>query len=88
MTSLFAPPTPEQLQELLNGPAQEPPVGAVPNFKDPSNLNNYLIWALVLCVFVATLTLFLRLYTKAFIIRSIAYEDCKWNVSRFGSTDV
>ncbi|KAL6715492.1 hypothetical protein ACLMJK_006453 [Lecanora helva] len=67
--------TPEQLQELLDGPAQKPPVGVVPNFKNSSTLAEYLILTLVLSLIIATLSLLFRIYTKAFILRSINFED-------------
>ena len=77
MASPNAPLTPEQLRKLLDGPAAEPPPGILPNFNDPSNLDKYLIVTCVFCVSFATVTLLLRMYTKVYLIRSIAYEDCE-----------
>jgi hypothetical protein len=70
-------PTSEQLQTLLNGPAAMPSAGVLPNFVDPPNLNAVIIPILTLCLFLATLAVLARVYTKMFIIRSTAYEDCK-----------
>ncbi|KAL6715498.1 hypothetical protein ACLMJK_006459 [Lecanora helva] len=67
--------TPARLQELLNGPAGTPPTGVLPKFDDPPSLKKYLVVTLVLCITVTSLSLFLRMYTKIFLIRSIAYED-------------
>ena len=69
--------TPESVQMLLNGPAGTPPAGVTPNFDNPPNLNTYVVFTLVLCVSFATVALLIRFYTKLFLIRSIAYEDCK-----------
>jgi hypothetical protein len=69
--------SPEELQILLNGPAATPPAGVVPNFDDPPTLDAIIIPILTLCLTLATLAVLARAYTKLFIIRSIAYEDCK-----------
>ena len=69
--------TSEQLQVLLNGPAGTPPVGITPNFDGPPNLNAFVTLTLTFCVTFTTLAVFMRMYTKLFLIRSIAYEDCK-----------
>lgn len=81
MTVLSASPTPEQaheLQELLNGPAGKPPEGVVPNFLDPFSLDAIAITTLTLCIVFATLLVWARIYTKIFLMRLIAYEDCKY----------
>ena len=69
---------PEQLQELLNGPAGTPPVGVIPNLDDPPNLDTYVILTITVCMTFATVAVLLRIYTKILITRSLAYEDCKW----------
>ena len=68
--------TSEKLQALLNGPASTPPAGVVPNSHNPPNLNAFLIVTLTLALTFGTLAILMRLYTKLFIIRSVAYEDC------------
>ncbi|CAD6580725.1 MAG: hypothetical protein ASARMPREDX12_000255 [Alectoria sarmentosa] len=68
-------PTPEQLQALLNGPAGTPPTGVVPRTQNPPNLNAFLILTLTLVLTFGTLAVFMRMYTKLFIIRSVACED-------------
>ena len=81
MTTPTTTPTPEQLQAelqaILNGPAATPPAGVTPNFHDPPNLNVVITLVLTLCTSFATLAVLLRMYTKQFLIRSWAYEDCK-----------
>lgn len=72
--------SPEQtqaaLRTLLEGPAMNPPAGVVPNFDDPANLDIYVTLAITLCVASSTLTVVLRMYTKVFILRVLAWEDC------------
>ena len=73
--------TPEQaqaaLRALLEGPAASPPPGVVPNFDDPANLNTLVTLTITLCVTFATLAVLLRMYTKVFILRALAWEDCR-----------
>lgn len=67
----------EQLQMVLDGPAESPPAGIVPNFKNPANLNALIALTTTLCMTFGTLAVLIRMYTKVFLIRSLAYEDCK-----------
>ena len=73
--------TPEQaqaaLQTLLEGPAMSPPAGTIPNFHDPPNLDAFVALTIALCVTFGTLAVVLRMYTKVFILRALAWEDCK-----------
>ncbi|KAF6239921.1 hypothetical protein HO173_001529 [Letharia columbiana] len=71
----MATPTTAPIQTLLNGPAGTPPAGVVPNFQDPPNLNAFLILTLTLVLTFGSLAVLMRMYTKLFIIRSVAYED-------------
>lgn len=54
-----------------------PPAGVISNFHDPPNLDVFVILTIVLCATFATLAVLLRMYTKIFIIRALAWEDCK-----------
>ncbi|CAD6593760.1 MAG: hypothetical protein ASARMPRED_007916 [Alectoria sarmentosa] len=71
--------TPEQaqaaLQTLLEGPAMSPPAGTIPNFHDPPNLDAFVALTIALCVTFGTLAVVLRMYTKVFILRALAWED-------------
>lgn len=69
--------SPETIQELLNGPALAPPPHVTPNLVNPPNLNNYWIATLVICIFISTLTVFTRMYTKIFIAHKVAWADCE-----------
>lgn len=76
--------TPEQaqaaLRTLLEGPAMSPPAGVVPNFHNPANLDVFVTLTITLCVTFGTLAVLLRMYTKMFIIRALALEDCKFSI--------
>ncbi|MCJ1405824.1 hypothetical protein MMC11_009054, partial [Xylographa trunciseda] len=63
------------IQEILNGPALAPPPGITSDLNSPDNLSNGLNIVLTLCLISTTTAIFLRLYTKRFIIHNIAYED-------------
>ena len=76
MAASTAVPSPEQLQTLLNRPAGTSPTGVVPNFQNPPNLKAFLPLTLALAMSFGTLAVCIRMYTKLFIIRSVAYEDC------------
>ena len=64
------------LRELLEGPAMSPPTGVVPNFHDPPNLDAFVALTVTLCIGFGTLAVVLRMYTKVFILRVLAWEDC------------
>ena len=64
-----------ETQALLDGPAGTPPVGVLPTFDDSRNMNIAVIVGL--CLASATLLVLMRMYTKLFLLRSRAYEDCE-----------
>lgn len=72
--------TPEQaqaaLRTLLEGPAISPPAGVIPNFHDPSNLDVFVALTMTLSVTFGTVAVLLRMYTKIYILRALAWEDC------------
>ena len=72
--------SPEQtlaaLRTLLEGPAMSPPAGVVPDFDNPANFDDYATVCNSLCIAFATLAVVLRMYTKVFILRVLAWEDC------------
>lgn len=70
------------VDHLLNGPAMAPPPGVIPNFVDPPSLQKLAILSLVLHYLFSTLVVLMRLYTKIFILRQMASEDCmSWNLA-------
>ena len=81
--------TSQQVQieyQILNGPAGTPPAGVISNFDNPPNLDVYLNLTLILCLILASLAVFTRMYTKILLVRSVGYEDCECsNCISFGS---
>ena len=67
-----------ELRTLLEGPAMSPPAGVIPDFDHAPNLDIYVAMTITLCVIFATLAVLLRIYTKVFILRVLAWEDCRF----------
>ena len=61
-------------------PGLQPPPGVTPNFVNPENYQNTLIAALTIFLTIATIFTAAKLYTRAFIVKSIAWEDCKYSL--------
>ena len=61
---------------LDQGLALQPPLGVTPNFIDPENMQSIIIATLAVTLGAATLFTVIRMYTKAFILNTIALEDC------------
>ncbi|OTA94161.1 hypothetical protein M434DRAFT_394923 [Hypoxylon sp. CO27-5] len=67
--------TPAQLEQLLNGPALQPPDGVIPNFDNPPN-KNYIAQAVVpLCLVFTSIAVFLRVYARIFCVKKIEIPD-------------
>lgn len=59
-------------------PGMKPPPGVTPNFAHPpDDYQSTIVATLAVCLTVATLLSAMRLYAKAYIIKSFALEDCK-----------
>lgn len=69
--------TQEQLTQLLSGPAGTPPPGVNPDTNNLSSNQTYTILVLVLGLTFSTLAIIIRIYTKIFLMRTRAYEDCR-----------
>ena len=67
-----------ELRTLLEGPAMSPPAGVIPDFDHAPNLDIYVAMTITLCIIFATLAVLLRMYTKVFILRVLAWEDCRF----------
>ena len=55
-----------------------PPAGVIPDFDHAPNLDIYVTMTITLCVTFATLAVLVRMYTKVFILRVLAWEDCRF----------
>lgn len=61
-------------------PALLPPNGIVPDFQDPYSLQPYHTLTAVATLFLTTVFVALKLFTKKFIKREIQWEDCEFPV--------
>lgn len=61
---------------LLNGPAGTPPAGVQSNFDNPANLNTIIYLTKTIALTLTTVAIFIRIYTRHVIIRSLGYDDC------------
>lgn len=69
--------TPGELRSLLDGSAVAPPAGSISSLENPPNIDPVCYLTFYLCVSCATLAVFMRIYTKYFLIHRFAYEDCE-----------
>ncbi|KAA8570969.1 hypothetical protein EYC84_000344 [Monilinia fructicola] len=67
--------SPSQIEELLQGPALNPPPGVTPNFNNPYTLLPAADAVKIATTVLATLAIFIRIYTKWRIIRVVHLED-------------
>ena len=66
--SQFIPPPPDS-------PGLPPPPGVTPDFFSPFTLEPYNILSVAGCTIITTTMVFLRLYTKKFVIKRMSWED-------------
>ena len=64
------------MEQLLEGPGLEPPPGVIPNFVSPPSQKAANVACQSVCLTLATFCVFIRMYTRFFIIRSHGWEDC------------
>lgn len=76
MAGLYNITTQEQIQDILSRPAGTPPAGVALNQESPPNLDLPVVLTVVLCISLGALTTLARIYTKVFLIKSVALEDC------------
>lgn len=69
--------TDKEAQLWLSQPAGKPPAGVTSNFDNPPNLDTAVFLTVILLNSIAILATAIRIYTKVFLIRSLAHEDCK-----------
>ena len=68
---------PGSVFSLDETPAAPPPLGVIPNFVNPENQVSVINATLIICLGVATVFVWLRMYTKFLINKSHGYEDCQ-----------
>lgn len=74
---MIASSTSEQLQELLNDLSMKSLTRMMSNFVDLVNFHVLYIVTVILCLSFATSTLFMRIYTKIYIIHKTEWADCE-----------
>ncbi|KAJ5547758.1 hypothetical protein N7513_004992 [Penicillium frequentans] len=67
--------SPEALAELLAAPALAAPEGVTPNFDNPPNKNGLAWIVTTLCMVVATICLFLRLFVRLWLEKKLRVEE-------------
>lgn len=68
---------PAQQEQILNGPALQPPTGVISNFDNPANGNVLSYSTFGICVFVSVLAVLINTYARFFCIKRAMIEDCK-----------
>lgn len=63
-------------QAILNGPAETPPDGTIPDFTNPPNRNGVALAIIVVCISLTALALLCRVYSRAFLVKRLHIEDC------------
>lgn len=63
------------MANLPNFPAVLPPVGVIPNFKNPENRAPIFVAFNSLCLAVMWPIFVIRIYTKSWILRSFGWDD-------------
>ncbi|KAI6084203.1 hypothetical protein F4821DRAFT_271255 [Hypoxylon rubiginosum] len=66
-----------QQEEILNGPALQPPLGILPNFEDPPNGNAITHFTIAICLVLTTAGFLLRTYSRIFRTGKFEIEDCR-----------
>jgi hypothetical protein len=67
-------------EKFLNGPALAPPPGVVAGFDQPRVLSQAALYGIAVMMFIlATSTVAIRVYTKAFMVKKLSIDDCKYS---------
>lgn len=67
--------TPTQLAALLASPALAAPNGTTANFVDPPNENGLAYFVTSFCMIIATVSCFIRGYTKICLVKAVRVEE-------------
>lgn len=71
--------SPEAIEALLEGPADNPPNGTLPDFNAKSNYDGQGIAIVAICAGLVAMTSILRAYSRIRAMRTIFLEDCMLN---------
>lgn len=67
--------SPEAVAKLLAQPALSPPSGVTPGFDNPPNTNGLAWFVTTFCMVIATLCIFLRLYSRCWLDKTLRLEE-------------
>ncbi|OOQ88418.1 putative 60s ribosomal protein l36 protein [Penicillium brasilianum] len=67
--------SPEAVAKLLAQPALSPPSGVTPDFDNPPNTNGLAWFVTTFCMVIATLCIFLRLYSRCWLDKTLRLEE-------------
>jgi hypothetical protein len=62
-------------------PSAKPPEGVTPNFVNPKSIGNHQTVTNIVVLVVMIVVVLLRIWTRAFIVKSVGYDDCTWEES-------
>ena len=68
---------PATMDQAIQG-GLPPPPGVKPDFVHPYTVQPFIKLCLALCIGLSTVFVWLRMYTKLFITRTPAWEDCEY----------
>ena len=63
---------------LAQTPGLEPPPGITPNFENPPSIQSISYAVSAICLFITTLAVGLRIFTKIRVDRNLKLEDCQY----------
>jgi hypothetical protein len=64
--------------DYWNVPAATPPNGTIPNFINPPSIGHRQTKTNIVVLVIMIIVVFLRLYTRIFIVKSFGYDDCTY----------
>lgn len=65
------------IQAYLDGPSCPPPDGVTVNLDSPANKNGEAIAVGAICILLTTAAIFMRAYSRLFVVKEFRIEDCK-----------
>jgi hypothetical protein len=68
--------------DYWNVPAATPPNGTISNFVNPPNIGYRQTTTNIVVLVIMIIVVFLRLYTRIFIVKSFGYDDCTYESIR------
>lgn len=67
-------------QQILDGPAMEPPEGVTPDFSKPESRRVVAIAVSAVCLTLVVISSAIRLYSRLVIVKKMRLEDCRSHI--------